>query len=142
MLKILLPTLILILASVFVSAGEPPRVMEEGEKDSMWIRTDRDADGRIDYNLQINEWGRKKYEELDFNYDGTMDDFYYYDDGVLERREVDSNFDDAVDIWVYIYEGVYIERYEYDKDFDGEVDEIETFGGAEAAEAAKRERES
>jgi hypothetical protein len=86
--------------------------------------------------------GRKMYEELDFNNDGRMDDFYYYTDGVLERREIDSNYDDAVDVWVYIYEGVYVERYERDTDFDGEIDEVETFGGTEAAEASKRERGS
>lgn len=140
MLKILSSSLIFCIAAAVLSAEEPPRVIEEGEEGSTWIRTDRNGDGEFDYNLRINEMGRKMYEELDFNYDGTMDDFYYYGNGVLERREIDSNYDDAVDIWVYIYEGVYVERYEQDTDFDGEVDKIETFGGREAAEAAKDER--
>lgn len=142
MLKAVFPSLILVLAAAILPADDPVRVIEDGEEDSTWIRTDRDGDGNFDYNLRINERGRKMYEELDFNYDGTMDDFYYYSDGVLERREIDSNYDEAVDIWVYLYEGVYIERYEMDKDFDGEVDKIETFGGEEAAEAGKDKRGS
>ncbi|MFP4563157.1 MAG: hypothetical protein ACLFRY_07575 [Spirochaetia bacterium] len=141
MLKAVFPSLILLLAATILSADDPVRVIEDGEEDSTWIRTDRDGDGNFDYNLQINESGRKMYEELDFNHDGAMDDFYYYSDGVLERREIDSNYDGAVDIWVYLYEGVYIERYEMDKDFDGEVDKIETFGGEEAAEAGKEKKD-
>ena len=142
MLKVLFPSLVFIIAATVLPAGEPVRVMEEGEEDSTWIRTDRDEDGNFDYNLRVNEMGRKMYEELDFNYDGAMDDFYYYSDGVLERREIDSNYDEDIDIWVYIHEGVYIERYEMDKDFDGEVDTIETFGASEAADAGKDERGS
>ncbi len=95
------------------------------------LETDRDNDGTIDYLLGFDESGKKIYEELDFNYDGKMDDFYYYTSGVLIRREIDTNYDSKVDVWVYIHEGVYIERYERDLDYDGEIDQIKDFSAVE-----------
>ena len=56
-----------------------------------------------------------------------MDDFYYYKNGVLERHEIDTNFDLKPDIWVYIDEGVYIKKIERDKDYDGIPDIIKEY---------------
>lgn len=100
------------------------------------ITSDRDNDGSIDYVLQFDENGTKVYEELDFNYDGKMDDFYFYNGGVLSKREIDTNYDENVDVWVYIHEGIYIERYERDLDFDGTVDQVKDFSET----AAKNEK--
>jgi hypothetical protein len=85
------------------------------------VSLDRDYDSLIDYNVEYDLQHRKLYEEMDFNHDGTMDDFYFFDQGKLVREEIDSNFDGAVDIWVYM-DGVYILRYEMDSDFDGKID--------------------
>ena len=56
-----------------------------------------------------------------------MDDFYFYENGVLVRHEIDSNFDSLPDIWVYLDEGVYIKRIERDKDFDGTPDFVKQY---------------
>jgi hypothetical protein len=91
------------------------------------LEADRDEDGVIDYVIKLNEAGIKTYEELDYNYDGKMDDFYYYTNGVLQRREIDTNYDAKIDVWVFLHEGVYIKRYEQDTDYDGEVDVVKDF---------------
>ena len=111
--------------------GKPDQWFEMENGDTGWIKTDRNFDGFVDYNVRINGSGAKLSEELDFNYDGHMDDFYFYKNGVLIRQEIDSNFDRKIDIWIYIYKGVYIERIETDKDFDGKLDSVETFGDGE-----------
>ena len=101
------------------------------------ITSDRDNDGSIDYVLQFDENGTKVYEELDFNFDGEMDDFYFYKEGVLSKREIDTNYDENVDVWVYLHEGVYIERYERDLDYDGTVDQVKDFSEATAKNEKK-----
>lgn len=107
---------------------------EEDEYQS--IQSDRDNDGLTDYRMKFDSAGTKVYEELDFNYDGEMDDFYYYSSGVLSRREIDTNYDGKVDVWVYIHEGVYIKRYERDLDFDGEIDQVKDFSEISADKEA------
>ena len=92
-----------------------------------WMKSDRNEDGNTDYAVQLDQNGNLKKEVMDFNYDGYMDDFYFFKDGKLVRQEVDSNYDHKIDIWVYVTDNVYIERYERDTDFDGEIDEVEDF---------------
>ncbi len=87
-----------------------------------WLTSDRDNDGRVDYAVRLDERGHKLREVMDFNLDGQMDDFYYYSNDVLQRQEVDSNFDQAIDIWIYMWRGVYVQRWERDTDYDGAVD--------------------
>ena len=105
-------------------------------KDDRWIvseggiitevRIDRDYDGRVDYLTIYDENFKKIEERLDYNFDGEMDDFYFYKADSMYRREIDTNFDGKVDIWVYL-DGVYIEKYEKDTDFDGKVDLTEDY---------------
>ncbi len=92
------------------------------------IRKDRNFDGVADYELIYDERARKVFESLDFNFDGRMDDFYYYEQGVLARREIDIDFDETIDLWVYLSEGVYISRIERDRDGDGKVDYVKDYG--------------
>ncbi len=88
-----------------------------------WQRIDRNNDGKIDHAVQFGKEDKKLREALDYNYDGFMDDFYVYEDGILIKEMLDTNFDHKVDLWVYISEGMYIVKYERDTDFDGEIDE-------------------
>lgn len=108
------------------NAGTPDRtsldVYETG-----WLTSDRDDDGRVDYAVQIDERGYKTREAMDFNFDGLMDDFYFYDNDVLQRQEIDSNYDRIVDIWIFMWRGVYVRRWERDTDFDGTVDLIRDY---------------
>ena len=90
------------------------------------VSMDRNFDSVIDYNVEYGLGHQKVYEEMDFNHDGQMDDFYYFEEGKLIRQEIDSNFDGAVDVWVYL-DGLYILKYEMDSDFDGSIDLIRDY---------------
>jgi len=108
-------------------------VMEEGRKTGVGKKTsrldfDKNNDGKIDQTMVLDSKGNKLYEELDFDFDGEMDDFCFYANGVLERELVDTNFDGRIDLWVYMRKGVYVERYERDRDYDGVVDLVKEFG--------------
>jgi hypothetical protein len=87
-----------------------------------WLTDDRDGDGVIDYAILLDERWYRVQEAMDFNFDGAMDDFYFYANDVLQRQEIDSNYDGQIDIWVYLYHGVYIRMWERDTDFDGVID--------------------
>jgi hypothetical protein len=92
------------------------------------LNLDSNGDGREDYLVRNDlDSGDKMMEILDFNHDGEMDDFYFYEDGILRERAIDSNFDGLVDLWVYIEGGVYIAYYEKDTDFDGKMDKIKRY---------------
>ncbi len=94
-----------------------------------WLTLDRNDDGVVDYAVMVDDSGRKMREAVDFNRDGAMDDFYFYENGVLARQEVDTNYDHRIDAWVYLRRGVYITMWERDRDFDGIIDDRERYDG-------------
>lgn len=102
--------------------GNPDSWIVREEGNIICLKVDTDFDGQVDYLLRTDEDNKKIYEEIDFNHDGSLDDYYYYVDGILDRRELDSNYDGDVDIWVYLYKGIYIRKYARDTDYDGVVD--------------------
>lgn len=91
------------------------------------IELDSNQNGKVDYLIKTGEDGKKIMEVLDYDHNGTMDDFYMYDHGVLIQRAIDSNADGNIDIWVYLEEGVYIARYEEDTNFDGTMDKVKNY---------------
>jgi hypothetical protein len=107
--------------------GNPDQWYEVADGQVRALSQDRNYDGQVDYLVEYDRQGLKIREEMDFNFDGRMDDFYYFEKGALVREEIDSNFDQRIDIWVFL-EGPYIRRYEMDKDFDGRVDVIKDYG--------------
>lgn len=92
-----------------------------------WKLEDQNADGSYDYAIKRDKKLRNEAEAYDFNFDGQFDDFYLYDEGVLVRREVDSNFDGLIDLWVYLKNGSYIRGFEKDSDFDGILDKVKLY---------------
>lgn len=111
--------------------GRPDRWEVTTGEGSIKSYADTTGDGRYDYIQEYDEAGMKKYEALDFNGDGLIDDHYFYSRDILLRREIDTNYDGRVDVWVYLKEGIYVERYQRDTDFDGVVDKEKIFGGSE-----------
>lgn len=102
--------------------------VEEKAEEGYIVSTDTNFDGKIDSILTMNEMKISIYEETDYNLDGVMDNFYYFEDGFVVRQEVDSNYDNAIDVWVYVTnDGKAISRYEKDLDYDGIVDKIKEF---------------
>jgi hypothetical protein len=90
------------------------------------VSMDRNFDAVIDYNVEYGLGHQKVYEEMDFNHDGQMDDFYFFEEGKLIRQEIDTNFDGDVDVWVYL-DGMYILKYEMDSDYDGNIDLVKDY---------------
>ncbi len=120
-------------AAMNAGGASPPAAARETEyeyngRTLKRIIIDSDANGIIDYIIILDSAGEKLSEERDFNGDSVMDDFYFYASGVLMRREIDSNFDSRVDIWVHLIKGIYVSRYERDTDFDGVPDLVKEFG--------------
>lgn len=92
---------------------------------------DTSGDGRIDYLVISDTKGKPLYEILDYNRDGVMDDFCLYREGLLFRREIDSNGDGLLDIWVSIKDGSMVEKLQQDSDFDGVIDKVTSYGEEE-----------
>ncbi len=106
----------------------PPTAGPRGAPNSV-VELDRNGDGKVDYRVVYDQSGAVLREEMDFNFDGKMDTFYYYKSGVLQRVEIDSNNTGRIDIWVYLLDGKYVQRYERDTNGDGKPDLIRVFDG-------------
>jgi hypothetical protein len=103
-------------------------VFSVDEYGASWITGDSDGDGRVDYALYLDESSRKRFEAVDFNGDGLMDDFYVYRGGVLHEEQLDTNFDGTIDLWIFMHDGVRVRGYERDSDYDGTIDLVREFG--------------
>ncbi len=103
---------------------------KENEAETL-VETDTNGDGQDDYFASTNEAGKKSMEVRDYNHDGFVDDFYFYSDGILQKRAVDTNYDRHIDLWVYIQGGIYIDSYKRDTNFDGKFDTTKEFGKEE-----------
>ena len=130
----LLLIMLVIAANLFaaehiIDISEIISLAEQNSEDTIVEEFDSNTDGNIDHLVRMNIDGHKVMESIDFNFDGKMDDLYFYSKGIIVRREIDSNFDMKIDVWVYIKEGSFIERYEQDLDFDGIIDKVKIFGG-------------
>ena len=107
--------------------GQDDQWYEVSDGRVVGLSLDRNYDQQVDYTVEYDVDNRKVREEMDFNYDGRMDDFYFFEAGQLVREEVDSNFDGHIDVWVSL-EGQYIRSYEADRDFDGVAEVRKVFG--------------
>jgi hypothetical protein len=107
--------------------GRPDQWYEVEGEQVRAVSMDRNYDGKVDYTAEYDSEQRKVREELDFNFDGRMDDFYYFENGVLVREEIDTNFDGRVDLWVLL-QGSEIHGYRMDRDFDGVAEVVKDYG--------------
>ena len=107
--------------------GNPDEWIGKNSEGNEVIKTDNNYDGNIDYILEIDNIGNKIAESVDHNHDSEMDNFYYYENGVLVRQEVDSNYNGNIDIKVFLDKGIYIIRIERDKNHDGEFEYIKKY---------------
>ena len=97
--------------------------------DIMYLqKSDTDYNGSFEMEEYFNN-GKKVKEAIDNNNDGIMDDFYYFDSvsKLIEKEELDSNYDGKPDIWVifnykpdHSIDECLIEK---DNNYDGKPDE-------------------
>jgi hypothetical protein len=114
------------------SGEEPDLVFEMEAYGENWITGDTNDDGVVDYAALLDEDLLKTHEVMDFNKDGLADDFYFYENEVLVREELDTNYDGAVHLWIYMHDGVSVERWERDTDYDGTPDFVRNYGEEES----------
>ncbi len=91
------------------------------------VEMDLNEDGKVDFARVYNARGLLDHDEYDYNLDGMMDDFVYYENVTPVREEIDSDYNGKIDIWVYLSEGKYIRRWERDLDGDGTFDKAQDF---------------
>ncbi|MFW5802113.1 MAG: hypothetical protein ACOCVC_08755 [Spirochaeta sp.] len=121
-------TLLFLTAVSFLTASDYIHSVDpEDYPASEWEHGDRDADGETDYVALQNSQGRMIQEAYDVNYDGLLDDFYFYDEGELIRRELDTVHDGQIDMWVYLVQGHLIEEIRRDTTGDGEADFVRKY---------------
>lgn len=96
--------------------------------DDSWITGDTNSSGAMDYALQLDDQSEKRFEAMDYNGDGMMDDFYVYRNGVLHMELLDTNFDGEIDLWIYMHDGIRVRGYERDTNYDGTINLVKEFG--------------
>lgn len=92
-----------------------------------WQQSDRNQDGSVDYVVLFNAEGLKVQEVYDVSHDGNFDDFYFYDDGELIMRELDTTHDGKIDVWVSLTRGYLITEIKRDTNGDGDPDYIKQY---------------
>lgn len=87
------------------------------EKEEM----DGDFDGTVDW-VDHYQGGKRTLSEVDTNYDGTFDLFKIYESGTVRRKERDTNFDGTIDFWEYLDDQGNVTKVGRDIDGDGVMD--------------------
>jgi hypothetical protein len=94
-------------------------------------KVDLNLDGKMDIVSSFDDDGSLKMERIDSDFDGVFDWTDHYKDGVRVMAEMDTNFDGRSDIWFYYAVGPdgrpRIDRKERDTNGDGQIDFWERF---------------
>lgn len=93
----------------------------DDEGNLMTEQLDLDFDGSVDL-VAHRRGGKLVRQELDSNHDGKTDVWRHFEDNVLARVERDTNGDGRLDYWEY-HEGGQLDRIGYDRDGDGRVEQ-------------------
>jgi len=95
-------------------------VMKDGRE--MCRIVDLNFDGAVDVYIYYDEKGQERRREADFDRDGRPDQITTLKDGQLVENDRETNFDDKVDTWDYYQNGV-LARRERDSDGDAIIDQ-------------------
>ncbi len=82
---------------------------------------DADFDGSIDW-IDHYQGGKRVMSEIDTENNGTFDLFKYYESGRIRRKERDTTGDGQVDHWEYFNDGGEVVKVGWDIDGDGQMD--------------------
>jgi hypothetical protein len=108
------------------------RPRDDGGRTLVRKETDLDLDGRMDVISHFDAAGALQREEMDVDFDGRPDWTDHYKDGQRVFAELDSNFDGRADTFFYYLAAdgggkPRLDRKERDTDADGKVDLWERF---------------
>ena len=78
-------------------------------------RADMNFDGKFDVERFYEADGVKiAHERHDFDFDGRLDQLSFFEEGELVRKELDTNFDNTIDTWLWC-EGGWVAKAERDR---------------------------
>lgn len=83
---------------------------------------DLNLDGAIDAFIYYDEQGRERRRESDFDRDGRADEIAIAEGGVVKLKLRETNFDNKIDTWDFYQNGVLVRR-ERDSDGDEIIDQ-------------------
>ncbi|AFG38009.1 hypothetical protein [Spirochaeta africana] len=92
-----------------------------------WTHHDRNGNGTADYVVLHNRQGLRIQEVYDYSGDGQLDDFYFYNDGELVMRELDTVGDGQIDVWVQLVNGHLVSEIRRDTTGDGQPDYVRSY---------------
>lgn len=95
-------------------------VMKDGREACRIV--DLNFDGAVDVYIFYDDKGQERRREADFDRDGRPDQVSILKDGQLVENDRETNFDDKVDTWDYYQNGVLVRR-ERDSDGDAIIDQ-------------------
>ncbi|MFO0591506.1 MAG: hypothetical protein U0441_28420 [Polyangiaceae bacterium] len=95
-------------------------VMKDGREACRIV--DLNFDGAVDVYIYYDEKGQERRREADFDRDGRPDQISILKDGQLVENQRETNFDDKIDTWDYYQNGVLVRR-ERDSDGDAIIDQ-------------------
>lgn len=95
-------------------------VMKDGREACRIV--DLNFDGAVDVYIYYDEKGQERRREADFDRDGRPDQISILKDGQLVENQRETNFDDKIDTWDYYQNGVLLRR-ERDSDGDAIIDQ-------------------
>lgn len=82
---------------------------------------DSDFDGSVDW-IDHYQGGKRVKTDVDTSHDGQFDLFKYYEAGRIKNRERDTNGDGRVDYWEYFDAEGKVAKVGWDIDNDGQMD--------------------
>ena len=123
----------------FQPRSDGPRTLTRKDVDLNWdghidVRTWFNPDGSIekeemdgDFDRTVDwvdhyQGGKRVLSEVDTDYNGAFDLFKIYEGGKVRRKERDSNGDGRVDYWEYLDEKGVVQKVGRDVDGDGVMD--------------------
>lgn len=95
-------------------------VMKDGREACRIV--DLNFDGAVDVYIYYDEKGQERRREADFDRDGRPDQITILKDGQVIEHDRETNFDDKIDTWDYYQNGV-LARRERDSDGDAIIDQ-------------------